>query len=1166
MAEAEEASRESEERYKVLVENAGDVICVIDRDGVFLFMNGTAAERLGGRPEDYIGRTFRDVFPKETADRHAAAVRRVVDTGEGLVADSREPLQGELRWYHTSVQPLRDGKGQVGSVLVIARDVTDEKQAQTALQAVHDRLKGLASIVDHGPAVAFRWRVAEDFPVEFVSGNISQFGYTPDEFTSGRVSWLGVTHREDEPRLRNELEHFLAEGVSEFKQQYRVFAKSGEIRWIEDRNQVIRNSNGQVTHVEGVVWDVTDRKEVEEALRRSEEEYRGLFDRVPVGVYRTTPEGRLVQANPALLRMLGYTKLELAPANVIETYVDPDDRRRWKDLVESRGMVRDFEVQLRRADGSVIWARDTTRVVRGDDGRILYYEGSLGDVTERKQALAALADSEEKYRRLFETETDAILVFDGQTRRLLEANASAVRMYGYTREELLSLTHWQITAEPEESERSIEQTLAGDLDHVSIRYHRKKDGTVFPVEISASTFTLGGRKVLCGAIRDITERVRVEAELRRSESMLAESQRIACLGSWDWDITGDVVRWSSEMYRVFGVDEESFTPTFAGFLAMIHPDDLEHVQKAIDRSMQEKVPYSVEHRVFRPDGTERIVYEQGHFFFDPNGRAVRSVGTSLDVTERRLAEQALRQSEAKYRALAENIHDVVYSMDAAGRLTYVSPKAARYGLRPEKMVGRDFQELILPEDRERVLTDFQRSLATGAEFPTELRIRDGEGRIHWLEDHGSLLRDEAGHIMGVAGVLRDITDRKAAEEALRRHDAMLEGVGRVLAHALRARNAQELGEACLDVVQSITDSKIAFIGEVGPDGCLRALALSNPAWAACKMDDRTGHRTPPGDFPVHGIYGRVLADGKAVITNDPPSHPDSVGVPQGHPRLTAFLGVPLVQEGKTVGMIGVANREGGYRAEDQQALETLAPVLVESLARKRAEDALRERSIQLRSLASELTLAEQKERRRLAAVLHDDLAQILTLMKIRLSLLRDGSDASGRLRGIDDIEPLVERANRVARSLMSQLSHPALYDMGFVPAAEWLTEDIGELYGLHVTMEDDGQPKPMTEAVRVLLFHCLREALVNAAKHAKVEQTHVSIGREGAVVRVVITDDGVGFDPLAAGANASGSGFGLFSIRERLEPLGGRAEIHSAVGKGTTVILEAPVEEKGGGQ
>jgi PAS domain S-box-containing protein len=118
---------------------------------------------------------------------------------------------------------------------------------------------------------------------------------------------------------------------------------------------------------------------------------------------------------------------------------------------------------------------------------------------------------------------------------------------------------------------------------------------------------------------------------------------------------------------------------------------------------------------------------------------------------------------------------------------------------------------------------------------------------------------------------------------------------------------------------------------------LHDLGISNPGWEACKMHDPTGHRRPPGKFRIHGIYGRVLTEGRSLIVNDPSTHPDRIGLPPGHPPLTSFLGVPLLREGKTVGMLAVGNREGGYRSEDQQILEAITPAIIEALDRKRAE-------------------------------------------------------------------------------------------------------------------------------------------------------------------------------------------------------------------------------------
>jgi signal transduction histidine kinase len=212
---------------------------------------------------------------------------------------------------------------------------------------------------------------------------------------------------------------------------------------------------------------------------------------------------------------------------------------------------------------------------------------------------------------------------------------------------------------------------------------------------------------------------------------------------------------------------------------------------------------------------------------------------------------------------------------------------------------------------------------------------------------------------------------------------------------------------------------------------------------------------------------------------------------------------------------------------------------------------------ELRAAAAATALAEDRERRRLAQDLHDDLGQLLSLAGMKLGALRDS--AAGRSAGaeVSEIEDLVTRAYRHAESLTFQLSPPILHDRGLVPAAEWLAEDLGRSYGLRVEIADDGAPKPLDEAARVALFRALRELLINVARHAGTGEAYVRIERDAERVRLEVRDHGLGFTP----ADAS-NGFGLVSVRERLRNLGGDLVIHSAPGAGARVVAEAPVGER----
>ncbi len=196
-----------------------------------------------------------------------------------------------------------------------------------------------------------------------------------------------------------------------------------------------------------------------------------------------------------------------------------------------------------------------------------------------------------------------------------------------------------------------------------------------------------------------------------------------------------------------------------------------------------------------------------------------------------------------------------------------------------------------------------------------------------------------------------MTEPNWAKERILQQYAVLHNINRIFRAALNCDTEEELVRRCLAIAEDMTESKFGFLGEVDGNGRLHDLAISDPGWEACRMQKPTGHRSPPRGFAIHGIYGRVLLDSKSLYTNDPSSHPDHIGTPPGHPPLSTFLGVPLVHDERTIGMVAVGNREGGYRDEDQQALEALAPAIVQTLMRGRAVRALREARNQVASLA-----------------------------------------------------------------------------------------------------------------------------------------------------------------------------------------------------------------------
>lgn len=249
-------------------------------------------------------------------------------------------------------------------------------------------------------------------------------------------------------------------------------------------------------------------------------------------------------------------------------------------------------------------------------------------------------------------------------------------------------------------------------------------------------------------------------------------------------------------------------------------------------------------------------------------------------------------------------------------------------------------------------------------------------------------------------------------------------------------------------------------------------------------------------------------------------------------------------------------REG----EGEGTTQYLHGVMRDITGQKEIQGQLLEYQEQLRSLASELSLVEERERRRMATALHDRVGQTLAVCKMKLGALNESGATGGAKEGMDDIRTLIEEAIQETRSLIFEISSPILYELGLEAAIEWLAEKTEKRHAMRCHYQDDGQPKPLDDDVRVLLFQAVNELLVNVAKHARASRVVISTCREAGFIRVGVEDDGVGFEPSEIATHwRKNQGFGLFSIRERLRHLSGSLEIESRPGTGASVFLIAPL-------
>ena len=340
--------------------------------------------------------------------------------------------------------------------------------------------------------------------------------------------------------------------------------------------------------------------------------------------------------------------------------------------------------------------------------------------------------------------------------------------------------------------------------------------------------------------------------------------------------------------------------------------------------------------------------------------AMQAANEELAATEEELRVQneelaasraELDRTRARYQDLFETAPDGYLVTDPEGTIQEVNQAAAHLLGRPAaELRGNPFSSL-LPASQWDGYLRVMATLHAGTPPPPkwEVEVRPMEGPPFWAAVTAAASRDEEGRIVGLRWLVRDVSDRKRAEETIKRHTAILAGINSVFEAVIRAQTEEELGHVCLEVAEKLTQSPFGFIGEINPEG-LEDIAISNPGWDACKILAIGGHRATGGNFKIHGIYGRVLQDGKSLLTNDPAHHPDSIGLPTGHPPLESFLGVPLIHDGKTIGIVAVGNRQGGYSQDELKALEALAAAIVEAFLRKRAEEALQESEEKYRTI------------------------------------------------------------------------------------------------------------------------------------------------------------------------------------------------------------------------
>ncbi|BCS90019.1 hypothetical protein PSDVSF_32610 [Pseudodesulfovibrio sediminis] len=380
----ESALEKTENYYQTLFENTGTAMVIVQKDSIIKNCNSQFEALAGYTAEDIEGKMRWSDFvaPSDLARMKAINKKRLQKNEEAPTNYEFTFLtkNNELKQVNLFVRVIPNTDDRICSLI----DITAKDDALTALRISEERYELVTRGANDG---VWDWNLKTD-EVWYSARYKEIIGYSDTEFPNTSEAWKNAIHPDDVQHTLNANMTCVTGEVESFEVEYRMFHKDGSIRWILGRGGSSKDEEGNVIRLAGTHTDITDRKQVEQALRESEETYRELIEQASSGIYKCTPEGRFISVNSAMARILGYDSPEELTNNVnnigSQIWLNPEDRMAYMKLLEKTNALNDYEKHVRRRDGSYIWTTENVRVVRDGEGEILYYEGFLNDITARK--------------------------------------------------------------------------------------------------------------------------------------------------------------------------------------------------------------------------------------------------------------------------------------------------------------------------------------------------------------------------------------------------------------------------------------------------------------------------------------------------------------------------------------------------------------------------------------------------------------------------------------------------------------------------------------------------------------------------------------------------------------------------------------------------------------
>lgn len=1156
--QVEAALRQSEASYRIVTEGSLAGVYMI-QDGKFRYVNPMLAQAFGYTPDELIDRLGpSDLVAPEDRDRIAGVIKRRL-AGEGL--PSRSYFKGMCKdgsIIHAetlSRQVEYQGRPAVMGTLL---DVTERRLAEEALQASEEKYRTIFGAVNDGIVVI------DPATGDFLEVNQKYLEMAGYDIQEAATLSLEKVCSADHPFTVQDAQELKRKALEEGPQlfEWRAEDRGGGRFWIEI-NLTLTPLGGR-DRLLAVIRDISERKQAEDIRRRAYEELEQLVAERTAGLQsanaqlrreieerRRTEEIIRLQRDLALtlsgkaglyetLRLCVETAITISGLDSGGVYV-VDSASGGLDLAYHQGLSPEFVRQgaYYEADdlntylvmaGRPVYARLQDLPGLGEEG---LKEGlrsvAIIPVIHQDRVIACINVASHQYEEVPATARAALETLAAQVGSTI-ARVQAEEDLRRAKEDL-EIRVAARTAQLQQANESLEAELRvrRDMEN-SLRYSEAKYRTLVE-QIPAITYTIS----LAAGV--------------------------------------DFLYVSPQVETLLGFSPEAWRADAENWEKQIHPEDRERLLGEITYSLETGEPFATEYRLLAKSG--RVVWfrDEARVVYDPEGQFLFLQGLALDITERKHAEEALRETTHTLQTLIQASPLAIIARDLGGKIISWNPAAERmFGWSQEEVLGRPLP--IIPKNQQdefRALD--QRKFQGITMLGLELRRQRRDGSLIDVRVSSAPLHDGAGALTGIMGIIEDITEPKRMEETLRQVSRALKAITECHQALIRATDETELLNEVCRIIVEVGGYRMAWVGFAEHDAGKAVPPVAQKGFDEGYVEQL--NLTWGDKERGRGPTGKAIRRGKPVICRDTQVDPDFAFMAE-EARIRGYasvLALPL-NDPHTFGALTIyAADPNAFDDEEINLLLGLANDLAYGIMalrgraeQRRAEEALKESERELRLLASQLLSIQEKERRRVARELHDELGQALTVLKINLVAIEDklAPDQQHLKANCEHMLSYIDTVIENVRRLSWDLSPSSLEDLGLSAALGYLVDETCRNHNMQSVVVMDEIDHLFAPEIQINIYRIFQESLTNVVKHARASLVSVNVAREDGKVSFMIRDNGRGFNlKQAMTSKVAKRSLGLTAMNQRALMARGSLQISSRRGRGTTIAFSIPTDKRG---